>query len=74
MIEPRELPEGERQLFLDLEDIADRENVAHTLHQGCRRQLSGARKDSALWMKWVDPQEAEGEHFGVYERILGELA
>ena len=39
-----------------------------------RRKLSGARKDSALWMKWVDPEEAEGEHFGVYERILGEIA
>ena len=41
---------------------------------GSRRKLSGARKDSALWMKWVDPEEAEGEHFEVYERILGDLA
>ncbi len=24
-------------------------------------------------MKWVDPQEAEGEHFEVYEGILAEL-
>ena len=38
-----------------------------------RRQLSGARKDSALWTKFVDPEEAEGEHFNVYERILGDL-
>ena len=40
---------------------------------GSRRKLSGARKDSALRMKWVDPQEAEGEHFEVYEGILAEL-
>ena len=37
---------------------------------GSRRVLSGEHKDSALWLKWVDPEEAEGEHFEVYERIL----
>jgi len=41
---------------------------------GSRRKLSGARKDSALWMKWVDPEETEGEHFDVYEQIFGDLA
>jgi len=37
---------------------------------GSRRVLSGDRKDSALWMKWVDPEEGEGERFEVYEKVL----
>lgn len=37
---------------------------------GSRRALSGEHQDSALWLKWVDPEEAEGEHFEVYEPIL----
>lgn len=32
-----------------------------------RRILAGTRTDQALWMKYVDPDEAEGEHFEVYE-------
>lgn len=35
-----------------------------------RRQLAGQFKDQALWMKYVDPDEAEGEHFEVYEDTL----
>ena len=38
-----------------------------------RRDMSGANRDHALWLKWVDPKEAEGEHFEVYERILEKL-
>ncbi len=38
-----------------------------------RRELAGARKDSAMWFKLVDPEEAEGEHFEVYEKILSIL-
>jgi len=41
---------------------------------GSRRQLSGEKKDSALWLKWVDPEEAEGEHFEIYEPILEQLS
>ena len=37
---------------------------------GSRRQLSGKRKDSALWLKYVDPEEREGEHFERYEQCL----
>ncbi|MBN1401259.1 MAG: DUF362 domain-containing protein [Anaerolineae bacterium] len=36
-----------------------------------RRDLAGPRAQSALYLKLVDPEEAEGEHFEVYE---GELA
>ena len=35
-----------------------------------RRILSGRKKDSALWLKLVDPEECEGEHFEVYEHCL----
>ncbi len=37
---------------------------------GSRRELSGKRKDSALWLKYVDPDELEGEHFERYEECL----
>ena len=35
-----------------------------------RRELAGENKQSALWFKYVDPEEAEGEHFEVYEAEL----
>ena len=35
-----------------------------------RRTLSGDRKDSALWLKLVDPEEREGERFEVYEECM----
>jgi hypothetical protein len=41
--------------------------------QRSRRELSGAKKDSALWLKLVDPDEAEGEHYEVYERELARI-
>ena len=39
-------------------------------HLGSRRDLSGEKKESALWLKFVDPDEGEGEHFEVYEEVL----
>jgi uncharacterized protein (DUF362 family) len=38
-----------------------------------RRVLAGANKQSAMWLKYVDPEEAEGEHFEVYEKELAGL-
>ncbi len=35
-----------------------------------RRALAGDRPDHALFYKFVDPEEAEGERFEVYERAL----
>ena len=35
-----------------------------------RRDLAGKSKESAIWLKLVDPEEVEGEHFEVYEREL----
>jgi len=34
-----------------------------------RRILSGEKKDSALWLKLVDPEEREGERYEVYEEF-----
>jgi uncharacterized protein (DUF362 family) len=39
-----------------------------------RRVLSGANPEQAMWLKYVDPAEAEGEHFDVYERTLAGMA
>ncbi len=39
-----------------------------------RRKLAGPHNPgSALWLKLVDPEEAEGEHFEVYEQTLKRL-
>ena len=37
---------------------------------GAVQDLSGARKNHAVWLKLVDPEEKEGERMGVYERLL----
>ncbi len=38
-----------------------------------RREIAGDRADSALWLKYVDPEETEREHFEVYDRTLARL-
>jgi len=38
-----------------------------------RRILAAGEQDSALWFKYVDAEEAEGEHYEVYERELARL-
>lgn len=35
-----------------------------------RRKLAGDNPDQAMWMKYVDPEEREGEQFDVYEYAL----
>jgi uncharacterized protein (DUF362 family) len=37
---------------------------------GSRRKLSGDKKDQAMWLKLVDPEEIEGERFESYEECL----
>ncbi len=39
-----------------------------------RRLLSGQKRDRALWLKLVDPEEREGERFDVYEECLAAMA
>ncbi len=38
-----------------------------------RRVLAGEWPGYSLWLKYVDPQEREGEHYEVYERTLAEM-
>jgi hypothetical protein len=38
-----------------------------------RRQLSGEHPEQAMWLKYVDPDEFEAEHYEVYERTLKEI-
>ncbi len=38
-----------------------------------RRQLAGEHPDQAMWLKYVDPDVAEGEHYEVYEKTLSEI-
>ncbi|MBN1872707.1 MAG: DUF362 domain-containing protein [Anaerolineae bacterium] len=40
---------------------------------GSRRHLSGDRPEQAMWLKYVDPEEAEGEHYEVYEKTLADI-
>jgi hypothetical protein len=38
-----------------------------------RRELSRAQRSHAMWFKYVDPEEAEGEHYEVYEQALAHI-
>jgi uncharacterized protein (DUF362 family) len=38
-----------------------------------RRVLSGDRPEQAMWLKYVAPEEVEGEHYEVYEKTLQEF-
>lgn len=40
---------------------------------GSRRNLGGGRPESALWLKFLDPEETEREHFELYEQMLARL-
>jgi uncharacterized protein (DUF362 family) len=39
-----------------------------------RRVLAGEWPGFSLWLKYVDPDEAEGEHYEIYEQTLKDLA
>ncbi len=41
--------------------------------QESRRVLAGDKPEQAMWLKYVDPEEAEGEHFEVYEKALAKI-
>jgi hypothetical protein len=38
-----------------------------------RRLMSGANPEQAMWMKFVAPEDVEGEHYDVYERTLRDM-
>ena len=41
--------------------------------RGSRRKLSGDKPEQAMWLKYVDVEEAEGERFEVYEKGLQQI-
>jgi uncharacterized protein (DUF362 family) len=38
-----------------------------------RRAIAGSNPDEALWLKYVDPLELEGERFEIYEKTLEQI-
>lgn len=38
-----------------------------------RRELAGQKPEQAMWFKYVDPEEAEGEKFNVYDHALQQM-
>lgn len=56
--------------------LQDREVIWHGMDPSVlrsRRELAGRKKESAIFLKLVDPEETEGEHFEVYERELARM-
>ena len=68
--EQRELIDRYRGEFIYMQDGQVVWNGADPSNLGSRRQLSGDKKDSALWLKYVDPAEGEGERFERYNECL----
>jgi uncharacterized protein (DUF362 family) len=56
--------------FIYLQDGEVIWSGAQPENAGAVQKLSGDRADQAVWLKLVDPDEREGEHVRVYERIL----
>ncbi len=38
-----------------------------------RRKLAGKHPEQAMWLKYIDPEEMENEHFEVYEQTLAQM-
>ena len=68
--EQRKLIDRYRREFIYMQDGQVVWNGADPSNLGSRRKLSGDRKDSALWLKYVDPAEGEGERFERYSECL----
>ena len=68
--EQRKLIDRYRGEFIYMQDGQVVWNGDDPSNLGSRRKLSGDRKDSALWLKYVDPEEGEGERFERYSECL----
>ena len=66
----RKLIDRYRGEFIYMQDGQVVWNGIDPSNLGSRRKLSGDRKDSALWLKYVDPAEGEGERFERYNECL----
>ena len=68
--EQQKLIDRYRGEFIYMQDGQVVWNGVDPSNLGSRRKLSGDRKDSALWLKYVDPEEGEGERFERYDECL----
>ena len=68
--EQRKLIDRYRGEFIYMQDGQVVWNGTDPSNLGSRRKLSGDNKDSALWLKYVDPAEGEGERFERYNECL----
>ena len=68
--EQRKLIDRYRGEFIYMQDGQVVWNGIDPSNLGSRRKLSGDKKDSALWLKYVDPAEGEGERFERYSECL----
>jgi uncharacterized protein (DUF362 family) len=69
----RRLFEKYRGEYILLQDGEVRWHSPDGALERSRRELSGSSPDHAMWFKFVDPDEAEGEHYEVYEDALARL-
>lgn len=58
-------------ILLQMGEVRWSDPEGHIGHS--RRELAGDHPEEGLWLKYVDPDEAEAEHFDVYERTLERL-
>ena len=68
--EQQKLIDRYRGEFIYMQDGQVVWNGTDPSNLGSRRKLSGDNKDSALWLKYVDPAEGEGERFERYNECL----
>jgi len=59
---------GGQYILLQDFDVVWHEETSDLPHS--RRAMARKRLGHGIWFKYVDPQEAEGEHYEVYERAL----
>lgn len=56
--------------YILLQDGEVRWHAADGIIRASRRDLAGHNRNHAMFLKFVDPEEREGEHFEVYEQAL----
>jgi hypothetical protein len=69
----RALIDRYRGEFIFLQDGQVVWHGADPANLGSRRSLSGEKRDRALWLKLVDPEETERERFAVYDQNLARM-
>jgi uncharacterized protein (DUF362 family) len=63
---------GGKYILLQMNEV--RWSEADGIFRGSRRDLAGLNPEQAMWIKYVDPEETEREHFEVYEQTLKMIA